>query len=349
MRKIRCSIFNRIIIVSIAATLLVTGCGIKPSGPPLGSFADKSIRIGLITDQDGTGGSYYSKVWEGLQKAEQEYGVGIAYLKAKDQKEYTARLKEFKSQEAGLILTFGNTSVPAVIEAAKANSKIKYVILDASTEESIPDNVLVISYKAEEAAFLAGNIAGLMTKSYVVGFITGRNDESSERYHFGFKAGLRTANPDCEFMKGIAATYTDRDRVQKMAESMLESKADVIFHIAGIAGNGMFKAVEKADKYAMGSIVDQHSLAPENIISSVVIKNDIVVYNLVEQFQDESLSFGKMVKYGLAENAVGLSESTAEMIPEAIYNSTLNYKEKISSGKIVIPDNENNYLKFVSN
>lgn len=348
MWKIRWSNL-KIIIVSMVTVLLLTGCGTELPGTPLGSFADKSIRVGLITNQDGTGSSYYSQVWEGLQKAEQELGVGIAYLKAKDDKEYTSNLKQFKSQEAGLILTFGNASVPTVIEAAKANPKIKYVILDARTEEAIPDNVLVISYKEEEAAFLAGNIAGQMTKSYVVGFITGRNDESSERYHFGFKAGLRSANPDCEFMKGIAATYTDRDRVQKMAESMLESRADVIFHIAGIAGNGMFKAVENADKYAIGSIIDQHSLAPGNIISSVVINNDIVVYDLVEQFQEENLSFGKNVKYGLAENAVGLSKSTAEMISEAIYNSTLNYKEQISSGKIVIPDNENDYHKFVTN
>lgn len=329
--------------------LLLTGCGTESSRNPLGSFADKTLRVGLITDQEGTGSSYYSKVWEGLQKAEQEFGVGLAYLTAKDEKEYTARLEQFKGQEAGLILTFGNASVPAVIEAAKANPKIKYVILDARTEESIPDNALVISYKEEEATFLAGNIAGRVTKSYVVGFITGRNDERSERYHFGFKAGLRSANPDCEFMKGIAATYTDRDRVQKMAESMLESRADVIFHIAGIAGNGMFEAVEKADKYAIGSISDQHSLAPENIISSVVINNDIVVYDLVEQFQEENLSFGKNVKYGLAEQAVGLSESTKEMVSEAIYTSVLEYKEQISSGKIVIPDKENDYLKFVTN
>jgi len=153
----------------MVVVLLLTGCGKKPLGNPIGSFADKSIKIGLITDQEGTGSSYYSQVWESLQKAEKEFGVGIAYLKAKDQKEYTARLKELKNQDAGLILTFGNDSVASVIEAAKANSEIKYVIIDARTEEAVPANVLVISYKEEEAAFLAGIIAGRTTKSYVVG------------------------------------------------------------------------------------------------------------------------------------------------------------------------------------
>lgn len=349
MQKISWSSSKIILIIFMIAALLLTGCATKTPITPLGSFADKSIKVGLITDQEGTGSSYYSKVWEGLQKAEQEFGVGIAYLKAKDEKEYTARLKQFKAQEAGLILTFGNSSVPAVLEAAKENSDTKYVIIDANPVESLPDNVLVISYKVEEAAFLAGNIAGRATKTYVVGFITGRNDETSERYHFGFKAGLRKANPNCEFMKGIAATFTDRDRVQKMTESMLESRADVIFHVAGIAGNAMFKAVEKADKYAIGSMVDQQSLAPENVISSVVINNDIVVYDLVKKFQEENLSYGESVKYGLAEKAVGLSESTEEMVSETIYKSVLNYKEQIVSGKIVIPENENNYHTFVTN
>ena len=331
------------------AVFLLSGCGTNPPGTSLGSFADKSIRIGLITDQEGTGGSYYSKAWEGLQKAEQDLGIGIAYLKAKDQKEYTARLKDFKQQKAGLILTFGDISVPAVLEAAKANPIIKYVIIDANTEEVIPDNVLVISYKEEEAAFLAGYLAGRVTKTNVIGFITGRNDEAAQPYYFGFKAGVRSANPDCELMKGIAATYTNNNRVKTMTDSMLDSKADVIFHIAGIAGNAMIKAVEKAGKYAIGSMVDQNPLAPKSVVSSVVINNDLVVYELAVQFKKGNLTLGKNDKYGLAQNAVGLSENTKQMIPEALYNSILQYEERIISGKIEVPNNENDYHKFVIN
>lgn len=341
--------YTKIIIVLMISVLLLPGCGTKIPGTPLGSFADQDIRVGIITDQDGIGSTYYSKAWGGLQKAEQDLGVGIAYLKAKDEKQYTARLKEFKDHKAALILTFGDASVPAVLEAAKANAKITYIIINASTEEPIPDNVLVISYKQEEAAFLAGYIAGKMTKSNVIGFITGRNDQTSERYYFGFKAGVRSANSNCELMKGIAATSTDRKRVEKIAESMLQSRADVIFHIAGIAGKGMFEAVEKAGKYAIGSIVDQHSMSPKSVISSVVINNDLVVYEVVSQFQAETLILGKNVKYGLAEKAVELSESTSEMVSKAIYTGITNHRERIVSGKTVIPDNENDYHKFVNN
>ena len=341
--------FKKILIVIMISVLFVSGCGTNPLGTPLGSFEDKEIRIGLITDLEGTGSSYYSKVWDGLLKAEKDQGVGIAYLKAKDEKEYTARLKEFNKHNADLILTFGDISVPAVLEAAKANSKTTYIVIDASTEEAIPDNVLVISYKEEEAAFLAGYIAGKMTKSNVIGFITGRNDQISERYYFGYKAGVRSANPNCELMKGIAATSTNTNRVATMTQRMLESKADVIFHIAGIAGNGMIKAVDKAGKYAIGSMVDQRLIAPNSVLSSVVKNNDIVVFELVTQYKEGILTLGEKTRYGLAQNAVGLSESTKEMIPEALYNSIIEYEEQIISDKIEIPNNENDYHKFVIN
>lgn len=349
MWKIGRPIFTKIVVMLLISVLLVTGCGTRTPLTPLGSFEEGSIRIGLITDQYGTGSLYYSQAWEGLQKAEQELGVGIAYLKAKDEKAFTSRLKEFKKHQTDLILAFGEHYIPAVLEAAKANPDIKYIIIDTKTGETLPDNVLAVSYKDEEAAFLAGHIAGRMTKTNVIGYITGRNDETSERYYFGFKAGLRSANAYCELMKGLAATFTNKKRVEKIAERMLESKADVIFHLAGTAGNGMIDAVEKADKHAIGSGTDQLSLAPENVISSVVRNNDVVIYNLVEKFKDEKLNFGEKVKYGLAEGAVGLSETTKDAIPQTIYNSVLEQKEKIIAGELVIPDNENDYLKFVAN
>lgn len=342
-----------IYLMTVAVILLIfsAGCGLLNGEPDslIGSFADKPTRIGLITGQDGIGNYYYSKVWEGLEKAERELGVGIAYLKAKDEKDYAAKLSEMKKQKAGLILVFGPTGVPAVLEAAKANPKIKYVIVDAEVEDSIPANLLVISYKNEEASFLAGYLAGRMTKSYVVGFICGRDDEIAQRYYYGYKAGLRTANANCELMKGIAATYTNTNRVELLAEQMLKSKADVIFHIAGAAGKGMIKAVEKAGKYAIGQDVDQSRLAPDNVITSVLKNNDLIVYDTVKRFKEGSLATGKKEMLGIAENAVGLSKTSRELIPEGIYASLLKYEEDIIKGKITVPFNEQSYYKYVEN
>jgi len=345
--------FPKYFLITVVVILLLSsaGCGLLNREPDslIGSFADNPTRIGLITGQDGIGDYYYSKVWEGLEKAEKELGVGIGYLKAKDEKDYAAKLSEMKKQKAGLIMVFGSTGAPAVLEAAKANPKIKYVILDARVEDSIPANVLVISYKNEEASFLAGYLAGRMTKSYVIGFICSQDDETAQRYYYGYKAGLRTANASCELMKGIAATYTNTGRVELLAEQMLKSKADVIFHTTGVAGKGMIKAVEKAGKYAIGQDVDQNYLAPGNVITSVLKNNDLIVYENVEKYKEGGLITGKKELLGLAENAVGLSQTAKELIPEGIYASLLKYEEDINSGKITVPANEQDYYNYVEN
>lgn len=333
-------------------SVILSGCSgfkVKKPGALAGNFDEKTPRIGMIVGEGGIGDPFYSKAWEGLERAEEELGVGIGYVKAGNEKEYPAKLAELKEKECELIFTFGQELVPAVLEAAKANPGIKYVCLDAGLDKPVPDNVLGITFKEEEAAFLAGYIAGKITQTNVIGFIGGQNDIRMQKYYYGYKAGIRSANHNCELMKGIAGTYTNKNRVQEMAERMYECDADVIFHAAGSAGKGMIKAARKEGKYAIGSEIDQNDLAPENVLTSVVKRTDEVTYQTVRKFKEGELVFGQNLQYGLAEGGVDLAESTPEHLPEKVYNQVLKYREKIIAGKITVPSNEREYLAFADN
>lgn len=303
-------------------------------------------KIGLVTGEGGIEDPYYQKAWKGLQKAEQDFKLEITYVKAKTDKDYPSKLAELNSQKADVIITIGSQAVPAVLEAAKKTPKIKYICLDSSLESPIPSNVLGVSYKIEEGAFLAGYLAGKTTKSRVVGYLSGDNKEESQRYYYGFKTGLRLSNSGCELMKGIAGTFTNKKRVEKMVERMLEFKTDVIFHNVGSVGKNVIKEMDKASKYSIGVDVDQKELAPQSVITSVVKNNDEVLYEILKKLDEKSLIFGKNLVYGLEENAVSLAESTKDAIPETTYNLLLQQQEKIIAGKLKIPTNESEYLNF---
>ncbi len=334
-----------VIVLSIVLLSIISGCG-KGGETPSNT---NTPRIGLITGESGLEDPYYKKAWEGLQKAEQDLKVGIGYVEAKNDKDYPSKLAELRNEKYDMIITIGSDGIPAVLEAAKDNPKTKYLCLDSTLDNNIPPNVLGMSYKVEEASFLAGYLAGKMTKSYVVGFISGDNKEKALEYYYGYKAGLRSSNSGCELMKGIAGTFTNKKRLEEMTERMLESKADVIFHYAGTAGKSMIKLMDNHDKYAIGADVDQNYLAPKSVITSVVKKNDQVLYEIIKDYKAKKLVFGKVLSYGLAENAVGLAESTESMVPDSIYKLMSKYEEKIIEGKLKIPSNENEYLKFVDN
>jgi len=327
--------------------LFLSGCSLL--GRSSSGKTDDSPKISLLTGETGIEDPYYKEAWEGLQKADKQYKLGIEYVKTKSDKDYQAKLAELSQGKRELIITIGPGAVPAVLEAAKKNSKVKYICLDASLEDPIPANVLAVSYKVEEAAFLAGYLAGKTTKTHVVGFISGDNKENSLAYYYGFKAGLRSADSSCELMKGIAGTFTNKSRLEEMTERMVDSKADIVFHVAGSAGKGMINVMDKYGRYAIGADVDQNYLAPRSVITSVIKDNGSVIAELIGEYKNKKLLFGKSRAYGLTEKGVGLAESTRSMIPDATYQSILQDEDKIISGQVKIPSTENEYLSFIEN
>lgn len=347
MTRLTQAVWNHLqiaIIFLILAAITLTGCSVLDERSKSRSAPDtegNKPKIGLITGEGGIDDPYYKNAWEGVQKAEQEFAVGIVYAEAKDDKDIAARLQELKAQDCELIFTIGANSVTAVLAEAGKNSGVKYVCLDGVPTDSLPANMSVITYKVEEASYLAGYLAGKMTETNVAGYISGDNSDRSLRYFYGYKAGLRAANSGCELLKGIAATYTNTTRVEGMTKRMLDSDADIVFQTAGIAGKGVISEMEQAGHYAIGSDADQNYLAPKNVLTSVVKNNDVIIKDLIQKYKENRLELGENLEYGLTENAVGLAGTTKATVPEAVYNQIMQYQEKIIAGKIIVPAKEN--------
>ncbi len=336
------------LLLIVALLVLGSGCGTF-SGPEQklpGSDNQAGLRIALITGLDGTADPYYTNAWKGLEQAEKELGAVIGFVSAENTKAYPAKLNELRNQKSTVIVTVGTEPVPAVIEAAKNNPGIHYICLDSYYDDTLPANVLTVTYRVEEGAFLAGYLAGRVTKSYVIGFISGSNEDYDLRYFYGYKAGIRAASSTCELMKGLAGTFTNKGRVEKLALQMTGSRADVIFHVAGSAGTGIVKAIEVPGKYGIGSYVDQSQLAPDHILTSVVLNHDLVLAGLLEQYQQQKLTFGKNISLGLADKALEITEASSTAISKDTQDKLSKHKDNIISGKLKIPDNENDYYEF---
>ncbi|NLM21571.1 MAG: BMP family ABC transporter substrate-binding protein [Peptococcaceae bacterium] len=326
----------RVIVWSLITVLLLSliGCGMPGSERgQAGNNANGDLKIGLIVDDRGIDAPYNQDVWQGLQKVSRDFNIGCDYVQARNLKEYSSILAQLKQQNCGLILTLGSDAVPAVLEAAAQNPQIKYICLDTSLEEGThPANVMAVTFKVEEPAFLAGYLAGKMTKTRVAGFVSGDNKDLAQKYHYAYKAGLRYARPNCQLMKGLAATYTNKNRYQAIAERMIDSRADIILQVTGKPDTG---TVELLDGY-------------QATLASITKKWDGIIYDLAEQYKENKLEL-KNLTLGLAENALELSSTSPDMIPEETHNSLLALQEKIIAGELAVPRNETEYLEFIDN
>lgn len=327
---------------TIVSTSLLVGCSGNKTSSNEGS-SDKQITVAMITDVAGVNDqSFNQSAWEGLQKAEKELGVKVKYLESKQDSDYATNIETLVDEEVDLIVGVGMKLAPAIEEGATLYPEQQFVLVD-ETYENIPENVKTILFNAQESAYLAGLVAGKMTETDNVGFIGGMELPVIETFEYGFMAGVKTANPNATVQAQIANSFTDQAKGKAIANQMFTKGADIVFTAAGDVGTGAIEAAKESGKFAIGVDRDQSVVAPETVITSAIKRVDVGVYETVKELVEGNFVGGTSVTYGLDQDAVGIPESTKNLVPQEIIDYVNAETEKLKNGEVKAPKNKEEY------
>lgn len=311
------------------------------------TMADQ-IRIAMVTDVGGVNDqSFNQSAWEGLQRAEDELGIKVGYLESQQEADYNPNLEQLYDYNNDLIWGIGFMMADAILDAAETNPDQMYGIIDNAYEDT-PENVIGVLFKAEQASFLVGYIAGKMTETDTVGFVGGIRGSVIDGFDYGYTAGVKYANKDVEVLNQYADSFTDQAKGKAIATQMYQKDADVVFHAAGGVGLGVIEAAKEQDKYAIGVDKDQNHLAPDHVITSAMKRVDNAVFNIAEQLNNGTLEGGQTMTFGLAENGVGIAPTSSKNVPQEILDQVENLKQDIIDGGIVVPYNAETYEEYIS-
>ena len=205
-----------------------------------------------------------------------------------------------------------------------------------------PPNLAGITYRAEEGAFLAGALAGLMTRTGQVGFVGGMDSPLIHTFQAGFAAGVLRVCPTCRVAVDYAGTtgaaFNDPARGYAMATAQYGAGADVIFHASGGTGMGVFRAARETGRWVIGVDVDQWDQAPGRVLTSITKRLDVSLLGVVRD-QARGRFRGGVVSQGLAEEAIGwvVDERNRPLIPDDVYNRVETLRQAIIAGLIQVP------------
>lgn len=321
----------------VVASAMLVGCGNNSSKEK----TNKTIKVGMVADTGGINDeSFNQSAWEGLQKAKEDLGIEIKVIESKQASEYITNIESLVDEDMDLIIGVGNTMKDDIEKEAKSYPDQKFAIIDETYDE-IPSNVTPILFRENEATYLAGLIAGKMTKTNNIGFIGGMQNPVISRFEYGFKAGIKESNKDADVKVQYAGTFSDAAKGKSVANQMYNNNIDVILSAAGGTGLGAIESAKEQNKYAIGVDRDQSNLAPENMITSALKKVNVGVYDTVKELVDGSLKGGQEKVYGLKEDGVGIVES--KLIPQDVIDYVNTIKEKIIKGEIKVPVDEEEY------
>ncbi|MFU0828780.1 MAG: Bmp domain-containing protein [Lachnoclostridium sp.] len=301
----------------------------------------KKFKVGMVTDVGGVNdGSFNQTSWEGLQKASKDLGVEVKYLESETDADYAPNIETFVDDDYDLIICVGYMLADAMRASAEANPDQKYAIIDDASCADLP-NVTCLMFEQSQASYLAGVVAGMMTKSNKVGFVLGMSNETMNEFGYGYLAGVLDTNPNATVSQYNANSFGDTAVGKSAAVSMITDGVDVIFHAAGGTGLGVIEGCKENGIWAIGVDTDQSSLAPDNILTSAMKRVDTACYDITKDLINGNLTNG-IITYDLASNGVDIAPTTDNLTDEVI-NKVNETKTKIINGEITVPKTKDEF------
>ena len=299
-----------------------------------GEAAASDVYVGLVTDVGGVNdGSFNQSAWAGLQKAQEDFGIKVNYLESKTDADYAPNIEAFMDEDADLIICVGYMLADATKTAAEANPDQKFAIIDDASIEL--DNVTCLMFRQEQASYLVGYVAGMMTESNIVGFELGMANDTMNQFGYGYCAGVLDANPDAKILQKNANSFGSSETGSSDATAMITNGADIIYHAAGATGIGVINKCQEAGIYAIGVDSDQSSIAPGTVLTSAMKRVDNAVYDCSEAVVNGNLESG-VKTYDLSIGGVDIAP-TQDLLTDEVKAAVEDVKAKIISGEIVVP------------
>lgn len=331
--------FSHVIVLLMALALAVAACSSSDGAEEESSTTAASevdFQAALVTGAAGLGDkSFNDSAKAGLDRAGEELGIKTQVIESVQNSDFEPNLDQAPRQGNDIAFAVGFQMTDALAAAAANNADSMYGMIDAVVEAP---NVASLLFKEEEGSFLVGVIAGLVSESNKVGFIGGLEIPLIQKFEVGFRAGVMSVNPDAEVIVNYAGDFGDPGRGKEIALSQYSAGADVIFHAAGGTGLGLFQAAQEQGEgaWAIGVDADQLELAPDNVLTSMIKRVDVAVFETIKAAFEERFEGGTLV-FGLAEEGVGLAPSTSTNTPADVIETAESFGDRIVSGEIVVP------------
>lgn len=353
---------RRAIVSAAAAALILAACGsdeattdagstattaaaaattaADPKAQPEGDCAGDFVCIGVVTDVGKVDDkSFNQSTWEGALEAAKQQKGRADYIETVKADDYNANIKNFLDKKYDVIVTVGFAMGTATDEAAKANPKIHFIGVDQFKGEAMP-NVTGLIFNEDKAGFMAGALAGLLTKTNTVAAVLGTDKVPPVvAFKVGWENGAKYTNPNVKnistFHPGaIEKAFGDPEWGATTAKQALDQGADVLFGAGGNTGNGAIAEVaKKKGAFCVGVDTDQWGTVPEArgcLVTSSMKLLDKGVIDIVAKWKAGAAPAGNFV------GDVGLApyHDFESVVSKEVQDKVKTIVEDVRSGKI---------------
>jgi basic membrane protein A len=336
-----------VVLLVLAILITVVACGekdpvVKPTETDDGN---KKLLSFAVVASDTIGDRGFNDMSDvGIKQAAKDFKIEYKVFSCnQDASIFLDTLKTAAENYDVIFVVPGYFFDAEIVEVQKLYPDKTYIYVDGTTEL---EGVHGCTFAQHEGAFLAGCLAAYLTtqtsidminEEKIVGFVGGFDMPVIHDYEEGFTQGVAYADPTVKAIVRYAGDHYNAELGKTTATTSFREGADVIFQAAGPTGLGILEAAEENKFYAIGVDTDQGYMHPGFIVSSMMKRVDIAVYDIVKKCCDGE-ALPKNLVYNVANGGISLAENEEykRIVPADIQQKVTDIANKIAAGEIVV-------------
>jgi basic membrane protein A and related proteins len=309
---------------ALAAALLAAAVGAALAQPAI------IFELGGKNDK-----SFGQAAWEGAERWKKDTGQPYLEFEIQNAAQREQAARRFAQRGADPIVGVGFPQASSIEAVARDFPNRRFAIVDMVV--ALP-NVQSFVFREHEGAFLAGVLAALASQTGTLGFVGGQDIPLVRKVLCGYEQGALYANPKVKVLSAMTGTtnaaWTDPVRGAELTRAQAARGADVIFAAAGTTGLGVLQTAKDLDLLGIGVDSNQNGLHPGHILTSMLKRTDVAVYQAFQGVQPG------ITALGLKEGALDLAfdEHNAKLVTSAMRQQVAAAKAGIVDGRIRVID-----------
>jgi basic membrane protein A and related proteins len=284
--------------------------------------------------------SFNEAAHTGAERFKRDTGIAYREFEVTSEAQREQALRNMARRGSPIVVAIGFSQASGVEKVAKEFPNVKFTLIDAAVD--LP-NVQSIVFKEHEGSFLVGMAAAMASKTGKIGFVGGMDIPLIRKFALGYEEGARYVNPKIEIFQNMTGTtpaaWNDPTRGGELARSQFDRGADVIYAAAGATGLGVLQAAKDKGRLAIGVDSNQNHIQPGSVLTSMVKRVDLVVYEAFKSAKGGTWKPGLRV-LGVADGGVAysLDQYNRSLITPDMERRLAQARADIVAGKIKVTD-----------
>jgi basic membrane protein A len=265
----------------------------------------RPLKVALVLPGPVSDGTFNSAAAKGIKEAQAKYpNLTVSIRENTGMAQSEAALFEYASNGYDVVIGHGFQFAEPAKKIHKQFPKTWFIVNTAKIAEA--PNLASVDNRWGDVGYVAGALAGLLTKSGTIGAVGGIPVPVIQEYNEGFERGAKRTRPGSNTLSAYVGSFSDVAKGKEITLALIEKGADVVTATGNESVIGTLEAAKEKGVLMIGTAFDSASFAPDTIVTTALVNFNVNIDLAISKILDGTIKPESYV-LGFNENGIGMA------------------------------------------